>query len=57
MHQKCVEKVLVVDDAFKFMITVKDFQKRNKNQTKDEFGRLRVRLRWGPGNEERIVAF
>ncbi len=34
MHQHRVEKVLVVNDSFKLkgMITVKDFQKQNKNQ-------------------------
>ena len=34
MHKNRVEKVLVVDDAFKLkgMITVKDFQKRNKTE-------------------------
>ncbi|MDU5805585.1 MAG: IMP dehydrogenase [Haemophilus parainfluenzae] len=51
MHQNRVEKVLVVDDAFKLkgMITVKDFQKA---------GRLRVgaAVGAGPGNEERIDA-
>lgn len=46
MHQNRVEKVLVIDDAFKLkgMITVKDFQKAEQkpNACKDEFGRLRV---------------
>ena len=62
MHQNRVEKVLVVDDAFKLkgMITVKDFQKAEQkpNACKDEFGRLRVRaaVGAGPGNEERIDA-
>ncbi|VEI45785.1 inosine 5'-monophosphate dehydrogenase [Actinobacillus equuli] len=39
MHDRRVEKVLVVDDNFKLkgMITVKDFQKRNKN-------RMRVKM-------------
>ena len=60
MHQNRVEKVLVVDDAFKLkgMITVKDFQKAEQkpNACKDEFGRLRVgaAVGAGPGNEERI---
>ena len=62
MHQNRVEKVLVVDDAFKLkgMITVKDFQKAEQkpNECKDEFGRLRVgaAVGAGPGNEERIDA-
>ena len=62
MHQNRVEKVLVVDDAFKLkgMITVKDFQKAEQkpNACKDEFGRLRVgaAVGAGPGNEERIDA-
>ena len=62
MHQNRVEKVLVVDDAFKLkgMITVKDFQKAEQkpNSCKDEFGRLRVgaAVGAGPGNEERIDA-
>ena len=60
MHQNRVEKVLVVDDAFKLkgMITVKDFQKAEQkpNACKDEFGRLRVgaAVGAGPGNEQRI---
>lgn len=62
MHKNRVEKVLVVDDAFKLkgMITVKDFQKAEQkpNACKDEFGRLRVgaAIGAGPGNEERIDA-
>ena len=62
MHQNRVEKVLVVDDAFKLkgMITVKDFQKAEQkpNACKDEFGRLRVgaAVGAGAGNEERIDA-
>ena len=62
MHQNRVEKVIVVDDAFKLkgMITVKDFQKAEQkpNACKDEFGRLRVgaAVGAGPGNEERIDA-
>ena len=62
MHRNRVEKVLVVDDAFKLkgMITVKDFQKAEQkpNACKDEFGRLRVgaAVGAGPGNEERIDA-
>ena len=62
MHKNRVEKVLVVDDAFKLkgMITVKDFQKAEQkpNACKDEFGRLRVgaAVGAGPGNEDRIDA-
>ena len=62
MHQNRVEKVLVVDDAFKLkgMITVKDFQKAEQkpNACKDKLGRLRVgaAVGAGPGNEERIDA-
>ena len=62
MHEHRVEKVLVVDNAFKLkgMITVKDFQKAEQkpNACKDEFGRLRVgaAVGAGPGNEERIDA-
>ena len=62
MHKNRVEKVLVVDDAFKLkgMITVKDFQKAEQkpNACKDEFGRLRVgaAVGAGPGNEELIDA-
>ena len=45
MHEKRVEKALVVDDEFHLigMITVKDFQKaeRKPNACKDEQGRLR----------------
>ncbi|WP_373819123.1 IMP dehydrogenase [Glaesserella sp.] len=62
MHNHRVEKVLVVDDAFKLkgMITVKDFQKAEQkpNACKDDLGRLRVgaAVGAGPGNEERIEA-
>ena len=62
MHKNRVEKVLVVDDAFKLkgMITVKDFQKAEQkpNACKDKLGRLRVgaAVGAGPGNEERIDA-
>ena len=46
MHEHRIEKILVVDDAFKLtgLITVKDFQKaENKpNACKDSLGRLRV---------------
>ncbi len=62
MHEKRVEKALVVDDKFHLlgMITVKDFQKaeRKPNACKDEQGRLRVgaAVGAGAGNEERIDA-
>ncbi len=62
MHQHRIEKVLVVDEAFKLqgMITVKDFQKaeRKPNACKDSQGRLRVgaAVGAGAGNEERIQA-
>ncbi|WP_368939822.1 IMP dehydrogenase [Proteus mirabilis] len=62
MHEKRVEKALVVDDHFhlKGMITVKDFKKaeRKPNACKDEHGRLRVgaAVGAGVGNEERIAA-
>ncbi|WP_216782516.1 IMP dehydrogenase [Candidatus Profftia tarda] len=58
MHEKRVEKALVVDDCFHLcgMITVKDFQKaeRKPNACKDEHGRLRVGA--GASDEERISA-
>ncbi|HEK1158331.1 TPA: IMP dehydrogenase [Proteus mirabilis] len=62
MHEKRVEKALVVDDHFhlKGMITVKDFKKaeRKPNACKDEHSRLRVgaAVGAGAGNEERIAA-
>ena len=62
MHEKRVEKALVVDDSFHLlgMITVKDFQKaeRKPNACKDEQGRLRVgaAVGAGAGNEERVDA-
>lgn len=62
MHEKRVEKALVIDDQFHLcgMITVKDFQKaeRKPNACKDEHGRLRVgaAVGAGGGNEERIAA-
>ncbi|GAC15155.1 IMP dehydrogenase [Aliiglaciecola lipolytica] len=62
MHEHRVEKILVVDDAFKLkgMITVKDFQKAESkpNACKDELGRLRVgaAVGVGAGTEERIQA-
>ncbi|MGV3346356.1 IMP dehydrogenase [Enterobacteriaceae bacterium LUAb1] len=62
MHEKRVEKALVVDDSFHLlgMITVKDFQKaeRKPHACKDEQGRLRVgaAVGAGAGNEERVDA-
>ncbi|MGL9719483.1 IMP dehydrogenase [Symbiopectobacterium sp.] len=60
MHEKRVEKALVVDGSFHLlgMITVKDFQKaeRKPNACKDEHGRLRVGAAVGAGNEERVDA-
>ena len=62
MHDHRIEKILVVDDAFKLtgMITVKDFQKAESkpNACKDEYGRLRVgaAVSVGPGTDERIKA-
>lgn len=62
MHEKRVEKALVVNDSFHLlgMITVKDFQKaeRKPNACKDEHGRLRVgaAVGAGAGNEERVDA-
>lgn len=61
MHEHRVEKILVVDDAFKLkgMITVKDFKKAESkpNACKDELGRLRVgaAVGVGPGTDERIA--
>ncbi|WP_432453878.1 MULTISPECIES: IMP dehydrogenase [unclassified Agarivorans] len=62
MHEHRIEKMLVVDDAFKLtgLITVKDFKKaeRKPNACKDSFGRLRVgaAVGAGAGNEERVDA-
>ncbi|WP_351190070.1 CBS domain-containing protein, partial [Shewanella sp. TB4-MNA-CIBAN-0142] len=46
MHEHRIEKILVVDDAFKLkgMITVKDYQKAQEkpDACKDDQGRLRV---------------
>ncbi|MCV2885538.1 IMP dehydrogenase [Aestuariibacter sp. AA17] len=61
MHEHRVEKILVVDDAFKLkgLITVKDFKKAESkpNACKDELGRLRVgaAVGVGPGTDERIA--
>ncbi|NRA70225.1 MAG: IMP dehydrogenase [Gammaproteobacteria bacterium] len=62
MHEHRIEKILVIDDAFKLqgMITVKDFQKAEEkpNACKDEEGRLRVgaAVGCGEGTDERIAA-
>ncbi|GHF84228.1 IMP dehydrogenase [Thalassotalea marina] len=62
MHEHRIEKILMVDDAFKLkgLITVKDYQKaeRKPNACKDEFGRLRVgaAVGVGAGTDERIDA-
>ncbi|XOD70070.1 MAG: IMP dehydrogenase [Sodalis sp. (in: enterobacteria)] len=62
MHEKRVEKALVVDKTFHLlgMITVKDIQKAEQkpNACKDKHGRLRVGAAVGVGaeNEERIDA-
>ena len=62
MHKNRIEKILVVDDAFKLqgMITVKDYQKAEEkpNACKDELGRLRVgaAVGVGAGTDERIAA-
>ena len=62
MHEHRIEKILVVDDAFKLkgMITVKDFQKADSkpNACKDSLGSLRVgaAVGVGAGTDERIAA-
>ncbi|BDF93349.1 MULTISPECIES: IMP dehydrogenase [Pseudoalteromonas] len=62
MHEHRIEKILVVDDAFKLkgMITVKDYQKAQDkpHACKDDQGRLRVgaAVGVGPGTDERIAA-
>ena len=62
MQQHRIEKVLVVDSAFKLkgLITVKDFQKSSNkpNACKDALGRLRVgaAIGAGAGNEDRAKA-
>jgi len=62
LHEHRIEKILVVDDAFKLkgMITVKDIQKATDkpNACKDEHGRLRVgaAVGVGAGTDERIAA-
>ncbi|MDO7083756.1 IMP dehydrogenase [Pseudocolwellia sp. AS88] len=62
MHVHRIEKILMVDDAFKLegLITVKDYQKAESkpNACKDELGRLRVgaAVGVGAGTDERIDA-
>jgi len=62
LHKHRIEKVLVVDDAFRLrgLITVKDIQKArdNPNACKDDRERLRVGAAVGVGGdtEERIAA-
>lgn len=62
MHENRIEKILVVDDAFKLvgLITAKDYQKAEDkpNACKDELGRLRVgaAVGVGAGTDERIDA-
>lgn len=62
MHEHRIEKLLLVDDAFKLkgLITVKDYKKaeRKPNACKDELGRLRVgaAVGVGAGTDERIDA-
>ena len=62
LHQHRIEKVLVVDDAFKLrgLITVKDIQKASEkpNACKDDQGQLRVgaAVGVGAGTDERIDA-
>jgi len=62
MHEHRIEKILLVDSAFKLkgLITVKDYQKAESkpNACKDEFGRLRVgaAVGVGAGTDERIDA-
>ncbi len=62
MHENRIEKILMIDDAFKLkgLITVKDYQKAESkpNACKDELGRLRVgaAVGVGAGTDERIDA-
>jgi IMP dehydrogenase len=62
LHTHRIEKILVVDDAFKLsgMITVKDIQKSSDfpNACKDESGSLRVgaAVGTGYGTEDRVAA-
>lgn len=62
LHQNRIEKILVVDDAFKLrgLITVKDIQKSSDfpNACKDENGSLRVgaAVGVGHGTDDRVAA-
>ena len=62
MHEHRIEKILMVDSAFKLtgLITVKDYQKAESkpNACKDELGRLRAgaAVGVGAGTDERIDA-
>ncbi len=55
LHQHRIEKLLVVDDAYRCigLITVKDIEKAQRfpNATKDEKGRLRVAAAVGTGDQ------
>jgi IMP dehydrogenase len=55
LHQHRIEKLLVVDDAYRCvgLITVKDIEKSQKfpNACKDEHGRLRVAAATGTGED------
>ncbi len=55
LHQHRIEKILVVDDAYRCvgLITVKDIEKAEKfpNSCKDERGRLRVAAATGVGED------
>jgi len=55
LHQRRIEKILVVDDAYRCvgLITVKDIEKAQKypNACKDERGRLRVAAATGVGED------
>ncbi|HET7334021.1 MAG TPA: IMP dehydrogenase, partial [Rhizomicrobium sp.] len=55
LHQHRIEKILVVDDAYRCvgLITVKDIEKAKKypNATKDERGRLRTAAATGVGDD------
>src|SRR4029077_725786 len=55
LHQHRIEKILVVDDAYRCvgLITVKDIEKAQKypNACKDERGRLRVAAAVGVGQD------
>ena len=55
LHQRRIEKLLVVDDAYRCigLITVKDIEKANKfpGASKDEKGRLRAAAATGVGED------